>query len=283
MRALTVEEHPDLHLLRAHPDVAADGPELIDEPAVILDAEGDPIAAYGPLDSEPGLHAALREGMRAVAPRQTGMRSGGMATRALPFGYRPRMISRKMEWCALFGLSRDEPALHELLVHLGETAARCIGEVQPERLAQQLNLIEKVQPDYRLGPESPFTSGIINYDSALEYHRDRGNFAGTWNVMATFREASEGGELVVPSLGVSFACADATLSVFDAQARVHGVAPIRRQQRGGYRISVVFYALSALQHCLPCEEEVRNAQRIRTLREERRAGLRPDDVREVHR
>ena len=122
-----------------------------------------------------------------------------------------------------------------------------------------LGLVEQVCPDvyqvHRQAVEARvpeewrfadlFTSSISNYNIAAAIHQDNLNVKGAVNCIITKRRNSTGGNLYVPDYDVTFNSADNSLLVYPAWRNMHGVTPIVPTHPGGYRNSLVWYALDA--------------------------------------
>jgi len=90
-----------------------------------------------------------------------------------------------------------------------------------------------------------FTSSISNFNIAAPVHQDNLNVKGALNVIITKRRNSTGGNLFVPDYDVTLNSADNSLLVYPAWRNMHGVTPIVPTHEGGYRNSLVWYALDA--------------------------------------
>jgi hypothetical protein len=124
---------------------------------------------------------------------------------------------------------------------------------------EALGLIQSVAPDvYRVHREAVerrvpeewrfaglFTSSISNFNIAAAIHQDNLNVKGAVNVIITKRRNSTGGNLYVPDYDVTFNSADNSMLVYPAWRNMHGVTPIVPTHPGGYRNSLVWYALDA--------------------------------------
>lgn len=200
---------------------------------------------------------------------QGGARTGGTRRQAVTFGTMPRVAIRK-DYCKDGVMRREQPATYAAVMRLGLHASRAFERIAPLEYAEQLARVQaSVLPCWRFH-STPFTSGIINRNSALTYHRDGGNFKGAWSAMVACSAGTVGGELVVPRYGFAADLSRPTLVLFNGQQDLHGVAPIIRG--AGSRISVVYYALSACAKCLSPAEEIERIKRVRTERERKRAA-----------
>ena len=113
----------------------------------------------------------------------------------------------------------------------------------------------KVHGAYRI-KGTPFTSGVINKDTALGYHRDLANTKDGMSCMLILKKGVAGGELILPELSIGFACQDGYILLFDGQKYIHGVTPIIPAQSGnGYRYTIVYYNNKGMSLCLAPEDE----------------------------
>lgn len=131
-----------------------------------------------------------------------------------------------------------------MLLAAKESAA-LIKEIMPEQFARQTAQMSKVPEEWRFGDF--FTSSISNFNIAAPFHQDNANLPESVNVIITKRKNSTGGSLAVPDYGAVFEQADNSMLVYPAWRNMHGVTPIVPTHDGGYRNSLVFYALKAFQ------------------------------------
>ncbi len=206
------------------------------------------------------LHQAVR-GIRCVQDYRT----SGLLSRSRTVGYQPRVAIRR-DMCTRSSSADEHPREHGVIEGAADWAATLYRRHAPEAYARHLKQADRVLPEWRMGGHSVFTSGIVNRNNALHYHRDKGNAPGAWSAMFVFRDGSEGGELVLPELGVAVACPNNSLFLFNGADVVHGVAPIKMQTPRSYRLSLVLYTLGQMWRCLPLTEEV---ARLRERRRER--------------
>lgn len=125
-------------------------------------------------------------------------------------------------------------------------AAKCMAEVMgqlmPDHLKTQLEALSGVDDKWKFG--DLFTSSISNYNIAAPFHRDTANIKHTLNAIYTHRHNSNGGCLYVPDYDACFEMPTDSLLLYPAWRNVHAVTPIIPTHDGGYRNSLVFYALS---------------------------------------
>lgn len=238
------------------------GTTLITAPT-ILSCEGEPVAAYLPL-ADAGL---LRRAVLAIEKGSSVPRNTTYRSRSRTFGYAPKRVPMRRESCSLTALGRDQPDVEGVLENFADQFSGMLAEIDPEIVPRDTMTLSPILPDWRMGKAKLWTSGVVNDTAALPYHRDGFNFS-TWSAMPVVRRGVRGGFLHLPEFGVAFACADSTVSLFPGKRWVHGVTPLTRvRPDDGYRISIVYYALSGMKDCRTAAEETRRAQIARTERE----------------
>jgi hypothetical protein len=246
---------------------ALDATPALNEGGLWTDREtGEPVLALFPCP-EP---AALRRAILASQPAfgMGTLRSGsGNRNMSVTFGYRPRKPMMSQEGCVLTAFNRDYPDVASFLSHYSGVLAAQLGTAFPEIEVMGREVLEQVKPDWRLSDDSLWTSGVINKESALPYHRDGNNF-DAWSVMPVIRRGVRGGHLHIPEYDIVIPCRDGYTVAFFGRRLVHGVTPMRKVARDGYRISVVYYALQGLKDCHTFAEETAYARKRRTLRED---------------
>jgi hypothetical protein len=126
-----------------------------------------------------------------------------------------------------------------------EESAMLIERYMPEQFQKQLREMETVPEKWRFG--RLFTSSISNFNISAPYHQDNANLPNSVNVIITKRANSRGGSLAVPDYGAVFEQPDSSMLVYPAWRNMHGVTPIVPTHDGGYRNSLIFYALRAFQ------------------------------------
>lgn len=117
-----------------------------------------------------------------------------------------------------------------------------MGELMPEHLKGQLEAVSGVDDKWKFG--DLFTSSISNFNISAPFHRDTANIKQTLNAIYTHRHNSNGGCLYVPDYDACFEMPTDSLLLYPAWRNVHAVTPIEPTHEGGYRNSLVFYALS---------------------------------------
>jgi hypothetical protein len=237
-------------------------------PVLLHDEEtGEPLLGHLPL---PDL-ARFRAVILAIdwgSSNNTYRQTSGNRNRSQTFGYRPRKPMMRNEGCVLTAFGRDHPDLHAYLAHYAEVLAGQLAESFPEIEVMGREVVEQVLPDWRLTDHALWTSGVINKESPLPYHRDGNNF-DAWSVMPVVRRGVRGGHLHLPEYNLVVPCRDGYSVAFFGKRIVHGVTPMDKIAKDAYRVSVVYYALRGLKDCHTFAEETARAQVKRTERETR--------------
>tara|TARA_R110002126_G_scaffold243449_3_gene386572 strand:- start:284 stop:757 length:474 start_codon:yes stop_codon:yes gene_type:complete len=133
------------------------------------------------------------------------------------------------------------------MVMAGEEALKIVEAVTPSVYKIHRDSVEKQVPEkWRFA--KLFTSSISNCNIACGVHQDNLNVRGAINVIITKRRNSKGGNLFVPDYGTTFNSADNSMLVYPAWRNMHGVTPIVTTHPGGYRNSLIWYALNAFEN-----------------------------------
>jgi hypothetical protein len=239
----------------------ADAPIYIDE-EVFLHKNGKPIAIYKKVDIDllPLLFSCL------CLNFPTYERTGGLVTQTINLNYSPRNAKRT-NMCQPTDLLVKRPAIHDLFTQYAQAMDSYYKQYFKKEYSNQLEAsINKIDPTYLI-ENTVFTGGVVNKDSSLSYHRDNANTKDGISCMIILKKYARGGELVLPELGVSFACQDGYMLLFDGQKYLHGVTPIKVSKKG-YRYTTVFYNNKGMSLCLSPKEELEyfeqyNLQQIR--------------------
>ena len=126
---------------------------------------------------------------------------------------------------------------------LAKESEQLIKKILPKQYEQQIELFKEVPDKWKFG--NLFTSSISNFNISAQFHRDTGNISGAVNVIICKRLNSKGGDLHVPDYNATIGQQDNSILVYPAWRNMHGVTPIIPTFEGGYRNSLIFYALKA--------------------------------------
>jgi len=233
---------------------------------VVRSAEtGAPLFVQARLDADLrplriGLPKVKYEGLTSEG-RMSGLRYAHRT-----FGYRTRQPLRRRESCSACNTAVDYPEVHRCIESITTDIEGLFADFHPAEYERQRALVaDVILPEWRMGG-GLWTSGIINQTSALTYHRDRNNLATTWSAMLVMRRHLRGGYLHVPALDLYASCDDGHVLIFEGASLLHGVTGFHIRP-GGYRYTLVYYALTGMKACLPLRDEVAWGARNRTERE----------------
>lgn len=238
---------------------------LVSEAVCAVSLDSVPILLQARL--QPVLVNGLRHALRAFPITQTVLRSKGIESRAQTFGYLARAPLLRRNSCRISPIAARAPAEHAWLCGLASWLAFLLQEYLPEQYAANLAAASVVHEDWRL-PGDLWTSGIVNLTTELPYHMDRNNLKA-WSAMPVIRRGTRGGHLHLPELEIDgeplvLPCRDGDVIFFNGQDLMHGVTPIKRVMKDGYRYSVVYYPVANMRHGLPREQELAATQTRRT-------------------
>lgn len=228
---------------------------------------GEPVLGIFPCPDLANLRRHVLSSQESMNVRGTPRAASGNRNTSVTFGYRPRKPMMRQEGCVLTAFNRDYPDTAAYLAHYSGVLAQQLAAAFPEIEVMGRDVIERVLPDWRLDDHSLWTSGVINKESSLPYHRDGNNF-DAWSVMPVLRRSVRGGFLHIPEYGLTVPARDGWSVAFYGKGLVHGVTPMRKTKADGYRISVVYYALQGLKDCHTFAVETAYAARRRAEREE---------------
>lgn len=91
-----------------------------------------------------------------------------------------------------------------------------------------------------------WTTGTINANSAVGFHRDVSNARGCWSGMLVVAGGIVGGDLVLPEFGIGIRCTNGTSIFFNGSEHTHGVTAIVQMESDGYRYSIPYYTLTGV-------------------------------------
>lgn len=228
------------------------GVDMIREQAVVM-VNDEVVAIYKKANHD--LTAVMEACLNLKFP--TYQRTSGLLTETININASPRNAKRT-NMCRRKRLRYEQPRVHQLFLDYARKIAKDYRYHFREQYAGQVKLNyaqQKVHRTYRI-KGTPFTSAVINKNSALGFHRDRANTKDGISCMLCLKQGVAGGELILPELGVGFECQNGYILLFDGQKYIHGVTPIIQPQTGiGYRYTVVYYNNKGMALCLPASKE----------------------------
>jgi hypothetical protein len=235
----------------------------ISEPCRIEDEDGNAILVYAPFPGD------ITEFRNAILPIPMGIttRSIGTYNASRTFGKSSKRVVMQREGCRDTSLSMEMPDQHQVLVDTAELLKQELETHVPGQVAKDLEATADITDEWRMAPGALWSSGVINYSSALPYHKDRNNFPA-WSAMPVIRRGVRGGFLHIPAYDITLSCQDGMVAYFPGHLVTHGVTPMKRVKPDGYRYSVVYYALKGMKDCATAAMETAEARKRRTAREE---------------
>lgn len=268
MRHIEARPRPiDADALRLRDAEERDYDELVTESAVVFE-NGKPTVVYvAPAEDLTPIEQAVQ---RIRYDRSE--RTAGLPSQSRTFGYLPRVTIRR-DFCTVTSLANEFPHEHEEVKNGSKIVERYYREFNPELWSRHQDVLNAkgVLQEYRMAG-TVFTSGIINKNNQLRYHRDQGNFPECWSNMLTFKKDIDGGYLSVPEYGLGFQLRNRTLLMFDGARLVHGVTPIRYRSPDAHRYTIVYYSLQQMWKCRTLDEELSRIRKVKSEREKRRAS-----------
>lgn len=253
------------------------------EPAVRLqsagqvDCDGDELLAM--VDDEPAVSQLLDWGQReetlkaltrflrygvkfqsiAKSNKRGFVRMSGIRAANEYFGTTPPEPPKKRYACRDGRLYVKHPEYRQMVDEISVAAWNAFQKQFPTQAAEHERIVrEAIHPDWLIAG-TPFTSGIVNDRSALPFHKDSGNLKGTWSMMLSLRENTDGGGLQIPELDLNLAIPDRSMVIFEGQRYWHGVTPLVYRKPGAYRFTLVWYVKERIRHCGCREDEPRRA------------------------
>ena len=237
----------------------------IDEEFLLYNTNGDLKIAYIKVPEDLTLFNKILKNIKY----QKDKRSSGLVTISRIFGYMPRIAVRE-DYCHVTSLARENPRFHAYICNMSKIVEKYYKQYFPKKYEYHKRLTdENTLPEYRIG--ELFTSGIINKNNPLNYHFDKGNYPDVYSGMFINRNDCTGGNLSCPEYNLNIKLKDGYLIIFDGQGLLHGVTPIRLQNKNAYRYTTVFYSLKALWNCEPLDKEIARIKTVRFSREQKRA------------
>lgn len=269
MKHIVAKKQPiDADALKLRDADEKDFQELVTESAIVLE-NGKPTIVYlSPEEDLTEIERALK-----MIRYDRSERTGGLSSLSRTFGYLPRVTIRR-DFCTITGLASEFPNEHQTVSDGANIVEKYYRKHNPEVWSRHQDVLnqKEVLKQYRMSG-SVFTSGIINKNNQLRYHRDQGNFKECWSNMLTFKKDIEGGYLSVPEYGLGFQLKSKTLLMFDGARLVHGVTPIKYKSPEAYRYTIVYYALENMWKCKPLDEELGRIRKLKTQREKSRVSI----------
>lgn len=155
---------------------------------------------------------------------------------------KPQLRRPYASYSSAHNVETAKPFIKSMILAASEVG-KIINEVVPSLYAKQLENVSRIPKKWLFS--DIYTSSISNFNISAPYHQDHGNVVGSMNTIITKRQNSSGGCLHVPDYDAVFEQPDNSMLVYPAWRNCHGVTPIVQTHSGGYRNSLIFYALKA--------------------------------------
>ena len=189
-------------------------------------------------------------------------RSNGLPSQSAIFGSLPRVPYRN-DYCRITADTKTQKNIARDVMEFSKVIDEVYKDLLPEQHQINLEIVRtNVSQDYII-KDTPFTTINFNVNHAIKYHRDTGNFKGVYSNVLILKEDIIGGHLICPEYNIGFEQGDGALILFDGQAIIHGVTPIKQVHPDGFRASCVFYSLATMKNCYPYEEELQRIKQVR--------------------
>lgn len=276
MRDLRVSRREVTAERRTYATPPPDGALIVDGAARLVDDDSGEVVAIQALPHMPwagDVSRSLRSIKWAGAKDNQGdeVRLSGFKNAHRTFGHSAPVPLRRRYGCSVCQFNQEYPRLTARMEQFAELAYDVLREHAPDIADAHEEAIAEIDRSWLFG-RSVWTSGIVNRTSALPYHRDAGNVAGSWSAMLGLRRGVTGGLLHLAEYDAYLTIPDRSITLFDGQGVLHAVTPFRQEHTGAYRYTAVVYAKNAMKKCLAGDAEVTRAQRLRSDAEEREAA-----------
>lgn len=244
---------------------------LITESSIIRDQDNRLSIVYLILPEIPDLFANILTKIEYHRDKRIGGLHTSRYGSSVIFGYMPREQIRK-DFCSSTAMAVNNPKAHTYICNFGKVLTQQYKEYAPEVFNEHSQIVNNsVLKEWTI-ENTPFTSGIINKNNLLKYHKDAGNFAKVYSNMVCFKKGCKGGYLSIPEFDIGLDIANKSILLFDGQDLVHGVTPFRLQSPypSSYRFTIVYYSLKQMWNCEPIQEEIARIKTRKTEREVKR-------------
>lgn len=115
---------------------------------------------------------------------------------------------------------------------------------------EKQSVIANVHSAFRIS-DTVFTNGVVNVEPSIRYHYDVGNFEGAMTAVVVYAKETVGSGLCFPQLNYAVVSDEhAMLVLFEGGRLLHAPTPYKIK-KGGYRLSIVYYALKNMLEVKP--------------------------------
>ncbi len=240
---------------------------LVNPPVEVRSPEGDLLLWSVPLKDLDTEDYDVKRLWKAVEGIKyaSGARTLGMLSTSRVIGFQPRITVRQ-DFARVASSSRDHPVEHAEVCSWAAWCSKQLKKIHPEQYQALHNQVYgEVKPCWII-KNSVYTSGIINKNNPLRYHKDNGNFEHSWASMITLPVDLVGGEIVFPELKLALAYKEPSITLFHNPKIIHGVKRIQH----GTRYTIVYYPIRDMRLAGTPAEELARIRKVKTEREYKR-------------
>jgi hypothetical protein len=146
--------------------------------------------------------------------------------------------------CTIAGTHKDidNSELLEAISILGELGVQLASTNSTlEQAFNRQKLQQKLLCDKNVCITDHYTSGSVNFDGVLEFHKDIASLPDVYNIIF-YKKTGKGGHLILPEYDVSIDCKDYSMAVLRVKDTLHGVSKVIK----GNRHSIVYYSVNGM-------------------------------------
>lgn len=240
MTVSRVATKPQVTALLKHPEQRVAPSPVTSGEVLLRDTDSAaPVALV--LKAPQDLTEACRDLFRSTDFSMGVRRVNGLANESQTFGYTQPNALRRRYAPTTSRFAIKNAAGHALLEDAATWYADALGRHLPDIASHARAVTADVDAQWQLG-RSWWTSGIVNKNTPLMYHRDASNHPA-WSAMLVTRWGMRGGHLHIADYDITLECADGHVVYFAGYELVHAVTPFRASLKGAYRYSAVYYPI----------------------------------------
>ena len=173
---------------------------------------------------------------------------GRPAERVQGFRHGSRKAVLKRESCRPSALYYERPDIEAVLEDTALELSQWIETYLPDISEEdRKEVLPKVLPEWRLGEETIWTSGVINLTASCPTTGTAPTFTPGRRCPSSAGGAGRGA--ASPRVRREFRVPGRVVVYFPGWRIVHSVTPMRKVEEDGYRISVVYYSLKGMMDC----------------------------------
>lgn len=206
---------------------------------------------HGLASGQPRIQRTLANGLKSRSNRTH------KAVASSIMGYYDRYV--RFPYCRKTSFIEQHPEAFRRCIPALRCADALFEKHAPVPYARQAEVARKTHADFLI-PGTTFTTVTLNKNFRTAYHRDAGDLPEGFGVMSYYRSGKfTGGDLVLPSYGVSIALESFDLLLFDPH-EVHGNTEVKPLTRAHERITCVHYYRANMHYCGSAAQELELAR-----------------------